>query len=110
MTKRGAFMRRIRYETILEEVAEALAFCSALGLVERVISERFQQYRERLRGLIRRVEFPTPEHLKACMDSLEFGDVLRHVQTCDPNTLQRALKVVLQGPVNPSDENINSNH
>jgi hypothetical protein len=110
MTKRGAFMLRIRYETILEELEEALAFCSTLGLEERVTSGRFQQYRERLMGLIRRVEFPTPEHLKACMESLEFGDVLRHARTCDPNALQRALKVVLQGPVDQSDENINSNH
>jgi hypothetical protein len=86
--------------------AEPFIFSGHYNYVEQ---GRFSEYRQRVIQLIQGAHPYSSEHMMACMESMEFGDVLQHVRAYDRQSLQRTLKAVLNGPVLQYDEDMNSN-
>lgn len=111
------------FEEIRAKLERALDFCKDLGLDPA--GSRFGEHRRRLEHLLtvarlhqqgvalgRSVEQELRdrglEYIVALTESLELGDLLPFVQTCDTSITWRKLRQVLNGPLLPSDEDPNS--
>lgn len=111
-------MQRIRYEHILQNLNQTLAFCESIGLGDIADRSRFADYRRcierlieslRMRPVPREIEEHQHEYRVALEESMQFGNLLPYFQQCDCTLVCRKLKDCLSGLSLPSDESPTSN-
>jgi len=115
----------MRYNELLSQLEQTLAFSASLNLNEGIKKSRFSNYQARIQRLCEIINKYSLEQLPqeveqelkeenldyvlSLTESLEFVSCVDYLKTCEPKIIRKKLASVLGGPLLPDDENTNSN-
>ena len=105
-----------RFEILLAALEDVFTFCRSLGLSPE--AGRFGEYQKILFEMHEIVTsdpgtFPArtrdPGYRVTVSETMDIIEILPYLRTCNPDAVRPKLRVVLGGPVLPSDEGPDSN-